>query len=76
MNQLRSLKKGKINPRFNNPKSIEEENKTETKECLEKIQEILNQFDCVMLPEFLISGSELQSRVKIIKKPGGRIIKP
>ena len=66
--QLRDLKAGK------GIKFIEGDDKIRTDKCLAEINEILEQYDCIMMPEFLISGINMQSRVKIMVKPKKSII--
>ena len=61
-NQIRDLKSGKV-------KFIEGDDKVRTKECMAEINEILEQYDCIMIPEFLFSGTNLQNRIKIMPKP-------
>ena len=67
--QLRDLKKGK-------PRTIEEDNKIKQGECLDEIKKILNQYNCVMIPELVVSGNGVQSRVRIMVKPSKLIILP
>ena len=65
--QERALRQGKITPEIptKKPEQI----------CLEEIQKVLNKYDCIMVPEVLLSGMTMQSRVMIKKKPS-EIIQP
>ena len=60
--QLRGLK-------HDNIKFIEGDDKIRQEKCLDKIKEVLNQYDCFMIPELNISGDKMQSRVRIMAKP-------
>jgi len=59
--QLRSLKHNKV-------KFIEGNDKVRTEKCLAEINGILDQYDCIMIPEFLFSGTNLSNRIKILPK--------
>ena len=65
--QERGVKQGKITPEspVKKPEQI----------CLEEMQKTLDKYGCIMVPEMLLSGSTLQSRVMIKKKPSP-IIQP
>lgn len=58
---LRNLKAGKV-------KLIEGDDQLRAKKCLEEINEILERYDCVMMPEVRIFGPQLQARVAIVPK--------
>jgi len=66
---MKSVKSQLKNLKHNNVKFIEGDDKVRTSKCLAEINTILEQYDCVMIPEFLFSGTNLSNRIKIMPKP-------
>ena len=64
MGNLRNLKKGMFNPKL-----IEGDDQVRASKCMQQIHNILDQYDCAMIPEFIISGKEILSGIKIVAKP-------
>jgi len=54
-------------------KLIEGSDKKREKKCEQRNEEILEKFDCYMIPEFLFSGSTLIPRTKFLSKKGDKI---
>jgi len=52
----------------NNPKMIEGDDQQRSAKCLRKINNLLNQYDCILIPEIIIRGDGNISN-KIIVKP-------
>ena len=63
MGNLSNLKKG-LHPKF-----IEGNDQIRANKCMQQINDILDQYDCAMIPEFIISGKEILSGIKIVAKP-------
>ena len=60
-------------------KMIEGDDNVREQKCLQDIQRTVDQYDCVMIPEIIISGVKVMSRVSIVAKsrtkPADAIIK-
>ena len=54
-------------------KLIEGSDKKREKKCAQRNEEILEKFDCYMIPEFLFSGSTVLPRTKFLSKKGDKI---
>ena len=53
-------------------KLIEGSDKKREKKCSQRNEEILEKFDCYMIPEFLFSGSTVIPRTKFLSKKGDK----
>lgn len=52
-------------------KMIEGDDRVREQKCLDVINQVLAQFDCAMVPEVVISGPNIMTRVSIVAKKRG-----
>jgi hypothetical protein len=50
-------------------KMIEGDDRVREEKCLQEIRRICQQYDCLMRPELVISGNNIQTRVAIVAQP-------
>jgi len=54
-------------------KLIEGDDKKREKKCRQRNEQILEKFDCYLIPEILFSGTTVTARAQIISKTGDKI---
>lgn len=56
---------------FENPgiKNIEGDDRVRVKKCTQELEVVLQRFDCVLVPQVVITGGNVQGMVRIVAKP-------
>lgn len=55
--------------RTQNAKLIEGDDGIRAQKCMQEINVLLEQYDCLLIPEFHIVGTQIATAVKIVPKP-------